>query len=89
MNGTMALMTGVSLGLAYFGGLWWTVSATLQTPRGRAWIAVSRLVRFLLCAVVFYALGRQGLGLLLAAVAGFWIARWHLLRRLGGTAHGN
>jgi F1F0 ATPase subunit 2 len=82
-----ALTTGFGLGLVSFGGLWLTVRR-LGRPRGRALLAAGGLARMGLVGVVFYGVGREGPDRLLAALAGLWLARWCLLRELGGVRHG-
>lgn len=87
MNGGCALFTGIGLGLVYFGGLWLGVRQGLRSHRS-AWMNLSRLLRTLLFTLTFALLSREGLAVLLAGLTGFWLARWHLLRRLGGQLHG-
>jgi len=87
MNWSVALLTGLGLGFAYFGGLWLSVRTALRQRRGGWWMEVSRVGRMVLCAVVFYGLCREGIGAVLAALGGFGIARWHLLS-MGGEPHG-
>jgi hypothetical protein len=37
---------------------------------------------------MFCALSREGIEVVFSAFGGFWIARWHLIRRLGAVADG-
>jgi F1F0 ATPase subunit 2 len=82
-----ALATGAGLGLVYFAGLWWSVRHLLRRPQGRAWVMGSRILRLVVAALGFFALSQFGVEALLMGLAGFWLARWHLLRRLGGICH--
>ena len=88
VNLVVAIAVGFGLGLACFGGLWLTVRQLAHMPRRTAWLTLGQTGRLVLCALAFYALSRQGLGPILAALAGFWIARWHLLHRWGVVRHG-
>ena len=88
MTHTVALTTGVGLGLAFFGGLWLTVRAFLRQTRSRLLLGSSQLLRFALVALTLYGLGREGADMLLAGLAGLWLARCWVLREIGGTRHG-
>lgn len=90
MTWVTATTTGVGIGLVYFYGLWLTVRRVAGGGggSGRNWVAASHALRLLLAMLVFYALSLHGWQALVAALVGFGLARWHLLRRLGG-AHGN
>ena len=88
MTWFVAFIGGVVVGIAYFGGLWRTVRQMAQTSQRPARAAASRLVRVALCGLVFYALSREGIGAALFALGGFWIARWHLIRRWGVAVDG-
>lgn len=89
MNGFAALTTGLGLGLIYFYGLWLTVRLGMGGGRARFLVAVSHLGRTALAGVVFFAVSQHGWQLLLAALAGFALARWHLVRQLTGGLDGN
>jgi F1F0 ATPase subunit 2 len=73
------------LGLAYFGGLWLTVSRVAGRPALCGWIPLSSLARLGLLGAALAGLGRQDAGSILAALAGIWLSRWYLLRRIGGA----
>ncbi len=84
MNWGQSLVIGIGVGLLYFGGLWWTIQQAMGRPQRRAWFVLSRVIRLGLCGPIFYGLLREGVAPILVALVGFWMARWHLLRRLGG-----
>jgi len=88
MSWILGIVIGIGFGLACFGGLWLTVKRMLQSPRRGGWVAVSQIGRLALCSLVFYALSREGIGVVFSALGGFWIARWHLIRCLGTVADG-
>lgn len=70
-----AVVLGLALGGAYFGGLWWTL-ARLSRWRRPGWaLAVSFAVRGPLLLVALALLARQGVVPLLLALAGFLVAR--------------
>lgn len=82
-----SLLAGIALGSAYFLALWWTVQKLTAEGRAGAWIAASIVVRLMLVLgsfvlVVFWG----GWQALVAALAGFVIARMVLVRRLPGPA---
>lgn len=83
-----AITTGFGLGLASFGALWLTVRQLVCQPKWRVLMGASGLVRLFLVGLVLYALSCEGPDKLLAGVAGLWLARWCLLRKLGGVKHG-
>jgi F1F0 ATPase subunit 2 len=89
MTWPAAFCTGVGVGLASYGGLWLTVRRMVRRPGGRGLLGLSWLVRFLLVALVFYALSREGTAMLLLGIGGLLLARWYLLVRLGGLGHGS
>jgi F1F0 ATPase subunit 2 len=84
----LAACLGAGLGLAYFGGLWLTVQHLARRPRAAGLVALSRGLRLAGLGVAVYLLVRSAPGDLLAAAAGFWLARGYLLYRLGGAGHG-
>jgi hypothetical protein len=49
--------------------------------------AIGVIIRLVLAGVVFLVLSQLGLTALLFGLAGFLLARWHLLARLGGICH--
>jgi hypothetical protein len=50
-------------------------------------LGVGRLARLGLVGLSFYAIGREGIGHIPAALAGLWLARWWLVRHCGGFGH--
>jgi F1F0 ATPase subunit 2 len=87
MNWAAAAGTGFGLGLAYFGGLWLTVRRV--GTGSAAGFAAGRLARLGLAAVVFYALLKTGgVRAVVAGLVGLLVARWYLVRRIGGNADG-
>lgn len=88
MTHALALTTGAGLGLAFFGGLWLTVHAFLRQVRSRLLLGGSQLVRFALVGLALYGLSREGPDMLLAGLAGLWLARCWVLREVGGKRHG-
>ena len=83
-----AFVVGVGVGLFSFGGLWLTVRQMIQMRYRRTGLIMSQIGRLGLCVVVFGALSREGIGAILPALGGFWIAHLHLIRRLGVAADG-
>ena len=75
-------MAGAGVGLLYGALLWRTVAWLLPPPNRRAIVAVcgGALLRCFVVAMFFLWAARRGLGLVLLALAGFWLARlaWRL-----------
>ena len=88
MNVVAAFAVGVGLGFVCFGGLWLTLVQVLRRPSRKSWVTMSQIVRLALCTLVLGAISRDGVGAMLPALGGFWVARWHLIRRLGVAADG-
>ena len=85
MNWAVAAGAGAGLGLAYFGALWLTVVGVVRRPSRAAWVPVGGAARLALLGLALAALSRQGAGCVVAALAGLWLSRWYLVRRLGGV----
>ncbi len=81
-----AWTTGFGIGLASIGGLWLTVRYAAGRSRRLTALAASHLFRMSLTAAGFYAVSRESPGLVVPALAGFWIARRVLIRKWGGIA---
>jgi hypothetical protein len=87
MNWVVAAGTGFGLGLAYFGGLWLSVRDLRPGRWGR--LAAGRTARLGLAAATFYGLLKSGGFIAVAAgLGGMSLARWHLVRSIGGSADG-
>lgn len=77
---------GFVLGLAYFGGLWWTVARTTSGRSGAWLLPVSSLVRTALLLGGFWYISHGQASGLVACVAGWLLARQAMIRRLGPVA---
>jgi F1F0 ATPase subunit 2 len=77
-----SLLGGALLGLAFFGGLRWTVRRGVTARSPALWFLGSALLRQGLCLVGFYLLARDDWHRLLLCLVGFLVARTVLLRRL-------
>lgn len=73
---------GLAAGLFFFGVLWLTVRRLGKAARPHLLLLGSFLVRTAIVVAAFYVLAADGLGVVLAAAAGFLAARmlavWHL-----------
>jgi len=84
----LALAAGFLLGLAFFGGLWWTVQRVSRDP-GAAWLfPLSSLVRTALLLAGFWWVAGGNLTRLALCLAGWLIARRLMIRRCGLTDKG-
>lgn len=88
MNLSIALLAGVAIGLAFFGGLWVSVRCAVQMSRRRGMIVVCAALRWLLAGVSFFLISRAGAAALLAAFGGFWLTRSLLILRMGEVLRG-
>lgn len=73
-------IAGIVLGLAYFGGLWWTVRRLPSSRRPGLWITASVLLRLALLLPILYLLLQLGFAPFAATVGGFIVARIALSR---------
>ena len=71
----LALVTGVSLGALFFGGLWWTVRRMDSSKRPALLIFGSLLLRTSVALSGFYLIARGHWERLLVCLLGFVIAR--------------
>jgi F1F0 ATPase subunit 2 len=77
----VSLSGGALLGLAFFGGLHWTVRRGLMARAPAVWFLGSLLLRTGLVLGGFYLLARDDWRRLLLCLVGFLVARTVLLRR--------
>lgn len=77
---TGSLLTGAVLGLAFFGGLWWTVRHAARSPTPARWFIGSLVVRTALVLVGFYAVGVGQPAQIVLCLLGFLLARAIVLR---------
>jgi F1F0 ATPase subunit 2 len=71
----LALVTGVLLGVMFFGGLWWTVRKGVSSERPALWFLGSLLLRTISTVTGFYFVARGDWQRLLMCLLGFVIAR--------------
>ncbi len=71
----LALLAGMLLGAAFFGGLWWTVKKGLASPRPAQWFIGSLLLRTALVLAGFYFVAGGDWKRMLACLLGFIVAR--------------
>lgn len=70
-----ALLAGVSIGLLFFGGLWWTVQKAMSSKQPGLLFAGSLLLRTALTLAVFYLVGNGSWKRLVACLFGFVLGR--------------
>jgi F1F0 ATPase subunit 2 len=75
----MALISGVLLGVFFFGGLWWTTKKAIVSKLPAVWFSVSLILRLGLTLFVFYIVGRNHWERMLICLVGFIIARMVIL----------
>lgn len=76
----VALLSGLILGIMFFGGLWLTVKKALGSMYASLWFLGSSVVRTAIALTGFYFVSQGGLLQLLISVAGFVAARFLVLR---------
>ena len=72
----IALISGIILGMIFFGGLWFTVKKTVGSSYAAIWILSSSLTRTVIVLTGFYFVGQGNWQQLLLAVSGFIAARF-------------
>ena len=71
----LALVTGVLLGVMFFGGLWWTVRKGVSSRRPALWFFGSLVLRMSIALAGFYLVTGGHWERLLLCLLGFLIAR--------------
>jgi F1F0 ATPase subunit 2 len=71
----LALVTGISLGAMFFGGLWWTVQKGISSKQPALWFLGSLLLRTGLTLAGFYLVARGNWVRLPVCLVGFVAAR--------------
>uniref|UniRef100_E6QTJ0 N-ATPase, AtpR subunit n=1 Tax=mine drainage metagenome TaxID=410659 RepID=E6QTJ0_9ZZZZ len=82
----MALLVGASLGVFFFGGLWWTVRSSLVSKQPAIWLGLSGLVRVGVVLAGFYWVAGHDATRWLAAVLGFMFVQRVSIRWLRPTS---
>ncbi len=77
---SLAFLAGGLLGIAFFGGLWWTVRRGLASKHPAGWFFGSTLLRTGLAVAGFWFVSGGDWRRLLACLAGFITARMGVAR---------
>ncbi|MCJ7592459.1 MAG: ATP synthase subunit I [Woeseiaceae bacterium] len=80
LNIVVALVTGVLLGVIFFGGLWWTVQKLVSSKRTAFWLFGSLLLRTGITLIGFYFIAHGHFDRLLVCLLGFIIARYVVIQ---------
>ena len=72
----LALLSGILLGVIFFGGLWWTVKYRLSSRRAGLWFSGSLLVRVAITVGGFYLVSQGSWKRTLACLFGYLLARF-------------
>ena len=78
-----AMVTGVLLGVMFFGGLWWTVRKGFSSKQPGLWFLGSLLLRTGLALAGFYIVSGGHWERLLVCLLGFFLARLMVTRLIG------
>ena len=76
----LACLAGCSIGMIFFGGLWWTLRRALWSKVPALWIIGSLVVRMILVLSGFYLVSGHRWERLLACLLGFVLARLLVIR---------
>jgi len=79
----LVLVTGVLLGVMFFGGLWWTVRKGVLSKQPALWFFGSLLLRMSIALAGFYFIARGHWERLLVCLLGFVMARLIITRLTG------
>jgi len=71
----LALVTGISLGAMFFGGLWWTVQKGISARQPALWFLGSLILRTWIVMAGFYLVARGNWVRLPICLLGFVAAR--------------
>jgi len=80
----LAVVTGILLGVIFFGGLWWTVQNSLGSKRPQLWFLGSFLLRTAITLLGFYFIGNGQWKRIMVCLLGFIIARI-IVKRVTGS----
>jgi len=72
----LALIGGITLGVLFFGGLWFTVKIAFKSNIPALWFFGSLLLRITLTMLGFYFIGSGNWRLLVSCGVGFILARF-------------
>jgi F1F0 ATPase subunit 2 len=78
-----AMVTGVLLGVMFFGGLWWTIRKSVSFKRPALWFFGSLLLRMGIALAGFYFVSGGHWERLLVCLLGFVLARLIVTRLTG------
>jgi F1F0 ATPase subunit 2 len=91
MNETLslasALITGILLGVIFFGGLWWTVQKMVSSQSPALWLFGSLMLRTSIVLAGFYFIARGHWAQMFACLLGFTIARLITMRLIQPTTY--
>jgi F1F0 ATPase subunit 2 len=76
----LAVITGVMIGILFFGGLWWTVRRGVSSSLPELWFFFSPVVRISIALAGFYFVSGGNWLRLLLCLTGFVVARVIILR---------
>jgi F1F0 ATPase subunit 2 len=79
----IAMVTGVLLGVMFFGGLWWTVRKSFSSKQPALWLFGSLLLRMSIALAGFYFVSGGHWERLLVCLLGFVMARLIVTRLTG------
>ncbi len=75
----IAFVVGITLGVVFFGGLWFTVKSTINAKFPALWLLGSIVLRFGITLLGFYYVCEGNWQRLVACVLGFILARFVVL----------
>jgi F1F0 ATPase subunit 2 len=76
----LALLGGMLTGVAFFGGLWYTILRGMKSSHPEVWFLVSLILRMTIGAADFVWMSGGRWDRLLACLAGFLLSRTIILR---------
>jgi F1F0 ATPase subunit 2 len=80
MNEALSVLTGLLLGMVFFGGLWWTVRLGLPSGYAALWFSGSFLLRAAIVVAGFLYTARGDWRRVAGCGAGFLAARLMVVR---------
>lgn len=78
----LSLLSGMLLGVFFFGGLWWTVRKGLSAQQPALWFFTSLIVRSTVVVAGFYLVAGSDWKRQLLCLLGFIVTRFIVTRRV-------
>ncbi len=76
----LALISGLALGIFFFGGLWLTVQRMVSSKISPLWLMIGSIFRLAVVCFGFYYIGKGNWKAMCIALGGFILARFVIMQ---------